>query len=184
MKRREHIQQLGLFLGYSVSFGGAALLMESCKNDVNKIQGSVASTSIFSDNQSKLLEQLAETIIPKTDSPGAIDTHCPQFISKLVNEIYTDEDKADFMKGLDEIDGLCKSKTGKAFLESTSQEREAFLTELDKISPKFPPVMWGIVLVKNTEPVGFFRKLKAATLMAYFTSKELSEYNKQKVSHG
>jgi hypothetical protein len=183
MNRREYVQRLGLYLGYTITFGSAAMLMESCKNE-NANPKAINSSSLFSTSQTKLLEALTETIIPKTDTPGAIETHCPDFIAKLVNEIYTDDVKKEFMTGLDKIDLDCKVSSGKTFMESNQKEREAFLNNLDKVSPKFPPSMWGIVLVKNIEPVGFFRKLKAATLMAYFTSKELSEFNKQKASHG
>lgn len=184
MDRRSHIQQLALVLGYSITFGTSALIFESCKKDAGKAPTDSKTDNVFSADQRKLLAELTDTILPKTETLGALDTHTPDYIAKLVNEVYNDADKAEFIKGLSEIEDQCKRASGKTFTESNKAEREAFLTKLDDESPKFPPVMWGIVLIKNTAPVGFFRKLKAATLLAYFTSQELSEYNKQKVSHG
>jgi hypothetical protein len=179
MNRREYIQNTALGLGYALSFGAVAAVFESCKTDTGSDQNNLLSASQF-----KLLEELTETILPKTSTLGAKDTNCALFIQKLVADVYNEKDKKEFLDGLASINEQCKTATGKTFIESNVAEREAFLTKLDEELPKFPPSMWGIVLVKNTEPVGFFRHLKSATLMAYFTSKELSEYNKSREVHG
>jgi hypothetical protein len=186
MNRREYITNTGLLLGYSLTFGTVATVMHSCKNE--GLPSSSRTTNFkrksFDQEQKDLMAQLTETIIPKTDTPGAIETKIPQFAEKMVLEVFDEKDYNAFMKGLNEINAECKASKGKTFLACTKEEKEAYLNQLDKDLPKFPPTMWGIVLIDKPEPLPFFRRLKALTLMGYFTSKELEEFNKGKATHG
>ncbi len=177
MDRREHIKSLSLSIGYALSFGTLASIAESCKMGQSD-------SNTFTKNQLDLLNEYCETILPKTDSPGAKDTKCGAFIQKIVTEIYSKQDREAFIIGIDNLENTFTTKFGKSFLKANKKEQETFFTELDKTLPKFPPSMWGIILIKQEKPVGFFRNLKQATLLAYFTSNELSAFNMQKVSHG
>lgn len=177
MDRREYLKNLGLGLGYTMSFGTLMYIAQSCKSDETN-------GKTFSKTQFDLLNEYTETIIPKTKTLGAKDTKCAQFIQKMVTEIYSEEDRKAFIQGIDELENDFTKTNNKSFLEASPKERESYLTHIDATLAKFPPSMWGIVLIKQKEPISFFRNLKQATLLAYFTSKELAEFNTMKVSHG
>ena len=171
MNRRTYIKNTALLLGYTVSATALAGLMASCQQEAKLTWQPV----FLNNKQANLLAEITETICPKTKTPGAKELGVPQFIDKMLKELLTKKDQEAFVSGLEELDTRCEKSQGKSFLECTQTQREAFLTMLDKESPKFPPNMWGIVLIEKPEPVTFFRKVKSMTLMAYFTSEKIGK---------
>jgi hypothetical protein len=170
MNRREYLANTSLMLGYGLSFGAIATLYQSCKQESFRSNGNSFS---FNEDQKKLISMLVDTILPRTDSPGAIDVKVPAFIELMLAKVWSDEDKKEFLQSLAAFESEFHDYTKKRFFQSSIEEKVAYLTHLDKTSPSFPPVMWGIVLVEKPIPVGFFRKLKALTLMGYYTSQEI-----------
>lgn len=60
----------------------------------------------LSPKQEKLLEILTETIIPKTDTAGAIDLGLPVFVAKMVNDCSSDEVLIVFKNGMECLQDL------------------------------------------------------------------------------
>jgi hypothetical protein len=177
MNRRTYIQNTALMLGYVVSASAVSDLLIACQKEVSLNWKPVFLTN----TQADLLAEITETICPKTKTPGAKELAVPQFIDKMLKELLTEKDQQAFLKGLEELNEKCEKNYGKPFVACQKSQKEEFLTLLDKESPKFPPNMWGIVLVEKPKPITFFRKIKSMTLMAYFTSekigKEVLAYN-------
>jgi hypothetical protein len=61
-------------------------------------------------------------MIPRTDTPGAVDVGVPGFIDLMLGHVYTRTDRARYLAGLAEFDAAA-SESGKTFvaLESTQQ---------------------------------------------------------------
>ncbi|MCU0327213.1 MAG: gluconate 2-dehydrogenase subunit 3 family protein [Spirosomaceae bacterium] len=99
----------------------------------------------------------------------------------MLKELLTEKDQKEFVKGIEVLDERCKKDYGNVFVECEQKQREEILIKLDKEAAKFPPNLWGIVLVEKPAPITFFRRLKNLTLMGYFTSekigKEVFRYN-------
>jgi len=92
MNRRNAIRQL------FVVAGGMAIAA-SCSGDRTK--ASIALRNVrFSAKDERLLEQLAEAVIPETDSPGAAALNLHLFVMKMVDDCHGEEDQALFVKGL------------------------------------------------------------------------------------
>jgi hypothetical protein len=61
------------------------------------------STSALSAAQHKLVAAIADTILPDTDTPGALKAGVPDFIDLMVTFWLDDADRASFQSGLDDF---------------------------------------------------------------------------------
>ncbi|WP_435357508.1 gluconate 2-dehydrogenase subunit 3 family protein [Emticicia sp. SJ17W-69] len=171
MNRREYIKNTALFLGYAVSASAVSDLLISCQNEAKLTWQPV----FLSNNQANTIAEMAETILPRTATPGAKDLGVPQFIDKMLKELLTEADQKEFVEGIESLDKRCEKDYGKAFVACEQKQKEEILTQLDKEAAKFPPSLWGIVLVEKPDPITFFRRMKSLTLMGYFTSEKVGK---------
>ncbi|HVX38398.1 MAG TPA: gluconate 2-dehydrogenase subunit 3 family protein [Gemmatimonadaceae bacterium] len=58
----------------------------------------------LTDAQLAKIATLADTILPRTDSPSATDVRVPEFVNVIVSENYTDAERDAFSAGLDQLD--------------------------------------------------------------------------------
>ncbi|MEQ1797537.1 MAG: gluconate 2-dehydrogenase subunit 3 family protein [Lacibacter sp.] len=123
MQRRTIIKQLAFA-------SGALLLIPSCMEDKSKASILLNKIRIDGD-QEKLLAELAETIIPKTDNPGAKDVSAHLFVLMMVDDCYKQEDQQKFMAGLEAFHKKSKKEFSKSFIDCTQDERARFLTDID-----------------------------------------------------
>jgi Gluconate 2-dehydrogenase subunit 3 len=173
MDRREYLKNTALFLGYAVSASTLAETFIACKSE-RTVNLDWKPTSL-TQNQAFTLGEMAETILPKTSTPGAKEIGVPQFIDSVLKKLLSPAEQEDFTKGLEALEKTCQSDYGKYFNECTQAQREELLLKMDKAAGKFPPSAWGITLVKNPDPISFFRSLKALTITAYFTSEKIAK---------
>ncbi|HMP29999.1 MAG TPA: gluconate 2-dehydrogenase subunit 3 family protein, partial [Saprospiraceae bacterium] len=87
MNRREALQNATLLLGGAISISTASVILNGCKPSVDKASQGDGPFTLSADH-SKLLDQLTEIIIPKTDTPGAIEAGVGPFIVTLLSECY------------------------------------------------------------------------------------------------
>jgi hypothetical protein len=123
MHRRTIIKQLAFATG-------ALFFFPSCMEDKAAISIFLNNIRIDSD-QEKLLAELVETIIPKTDTPGAKDVSAHLFVLMMVDDCYKQEDQQKFIAGLEAFHKKSKKEFSKSFINCTQDERERFLTDID-----------------------------------------------------
>jgi hypothetical protein len=185
MNRRDAVQYISLLVGGTM-IGGAAFL-SGCKTKTGV-------SMVFSDADISLLNEIAETILPATKTPGAKAAKVGQFMTVMVNDCYEAPDQKIFHEGLAKLDDASNDKNGKSFMESTSQQRHDLLVELDKkvkdYNSKINVYTEGLtteqrtamVLQKNftgEDPIAdkrrenpdyYFQMMKELSLLGYFTS--------------
>jgi len=144
MNRRQSIERITLLLGGSLSPQITAGLMGQVLNEGSSVSVSEA--------QSALLAELADTIIPTTDTPGAKAAGVEQFILRLMRDCYVREEQESFYGGLDKLEADCRAAHGKGFIELEPEARNACLRETIKTNRKF------------------FDTLRQLTVTGYFTS--------------
>jgi hypothetical protein len=105
---------------------------------------------------------IAEMIIPRTDTPGAIDAGVPAFIDLIVGEWYDDDDRAAFRAGLRETDARSVRAHGSSFVELAEAGQRNVLGELEAESL----ALRG----SGAHPAPFFSTMKYLTLYGYYTS--------------
>lgn len=127
MDRREALQRVGLLIGGSVL--GANAFLAGCKSADDKEAGDKVT---FSQPDIAYLDEIAETIIPTTGTPGAKAAKVGTFMTVMVTDCYDERDQKIFREGMDKINDLSKKKFDKDFMTATAQQRLELLTELDK----------------------------------------------------
>ena len=159
MNRRQAVQQVALLLGGSV-LGTELFLQTGCKpRTTAKLAG-----QFFSKDDIALFDEIAETIIPRTTTPGAKDAKVGGFMNVMVRDCYTTEEQKIFSDGLTKIEKLSKDKFGAGFMKILPVERTQLLSELDKEQKEYQAKK------KENEPGHYFRMMKELTLLGFFTS--------------
>ena len=146
MKRREAIKYTAALLGGA--FSAPTLLA------MNRWEQSTAiSTANLSltDTQRKIVAEVAEMIIPKSDTAGAKEAGVPVFIETMLRDCYNKPEHTSFLEG---VTALEQDK----FLEMDATARTEKLKKLEAEAKV------------NRQGVSFWRLVKELTLLGYFTS--------------
>jgi len=157
MNRREALERVALVLGGTV-IGGTAFL-QGCKSGDSKAAG-----FSLTKEQIAFLDEVAETIIPATDTPGAKAAKVGEFMNVMVTDCYETKDQKIFAEGLTLINESSKSVYNKAFMEITPEQRTTLLNEVNKELKAYNDTK------KDTDPNHYFGMMKQLTLLGYFTS--------------
>ena len=171
MKRREALKKTILAMGYTISVPSLISIFESCNNNATQNW----QPQFFSSNQATVIGELAETILPKTKTPGAKDLKLDQFIDRMIKQVLSQEDQQLFLKGMDAFEAEAKEMNGKKFIDSSPEQRGKLLAKLEQETAKVPTSVWGINMKKDAGALPFYRQVKALTLLGYFTSKEIGK---------
>lgn len=171
MNRRDAIKQTVLVLGYSITVPSLLGILAGCNNRTTLTW----EPQFFSSEQASVISELAETILPRTQTPGAKDLKIDQFIDRLIKQVLTPADQQLFLKGMDAFEAEAKEVNGKSFIESSPEQRSKLLAKVEQETEKVPPSVWGINLKEDAGPLPFYRQVKELTLLGYFTSKEIGK---------
>ena len=164
MDRRELLKLVALATG-GVVIGGEFFLA-GCKNENAGIGGAT-----FSNNDIAFLDEVAETIIPKTTTAGAKEAEVGKFMTVMVNDCYNEADQKTFHEGIQKLDEACKKMHGHGFMKADAGHRKELLTSLDKEAKEY------VKTKKKEDPNHYFQMMKQLTLIGYFTSKQGIEQN-------
>jgi len=171
MERREALKKTLLALGYAVSVPSLISIFEGCNTD----SSAKTNWQFFSEKQAMLMSELAETILPKTKTPGAKELKLDQFIDQFIKQVFSKEDQKRFLDGMDAFDNESKQMNGKSFVDSSPEQRKKLLTKVEQETSQIPPSFWGIVMQKDPVQLPFYRQAKSLVLLGYFTSEEIGK---------
>ncbi|MBS7563262.1 gluconate 2-dehydrogenase subunit 3 family protein [Mucilaginibacter sp. Bleaf8] len=156
MNRREAIERVALLMGGAVI--GSEFFLSGCKPAETQVK------DLFDAEHVAYMNEVADTILPDTKTPGAKAANVGQFMAVMVRDCYTPEDQKVFVKGLSKLDDACDKKFGKKFMACDAKQRTALLVQLDNEQKEYNKVK------KPDEPNHYFRMMKELTLLGYFTS--------------
>jgi hypothetical protein len=157
MERRELLKMIALLTG-GVIIGGNTLLT-GCSPEKGKLKNKV----VFSQQDLDFLDEVSDTILPATKSPGAKAAKVGAFMAVMVNDCYEEKDQKVFMEGMGKLNAACEKMHGAEFMKATAQQRLTLLTELDKEAKAYQ-------LKRGDLPAHYFTMMKQLTLLGYFTS--------------
>lgn len=156
MNRRDAVSRIAIIMGSTMI--GAEFILSGCSPSAKKVD------DLFSDDNIALLDEVGETIIPATDTPGAKDVHTGSFMAMMVRDCYEDADQKVFVEGINKLQAACKAKYKQSFTDCTSARRTEFLNGLDAEQHAYTKSK------KASQPNHYFRMMKELTLLSYFTS--------------
>ena len=141
-----------------IKLGAAATVAASL--GVGETSAAPASPAFFTPDEFALVDELSEMIIPTDEhSPGARAAKVAGYIDARLAEAFEENDRTVWRDGLKLVEQLSRESTGKAFLQSSPDERVALLTRMaqNERAPKQPEER-------------FFVELKSRVVHAYYTS--------------
>jgi Gluconate 2-dehydrogenase subunit 3 len=181
MDRRELLKMIAVLTG-GVVIGGEVFL-SGCKTGAKADVG-------FTPANISLLDEVGETIIPATATPGAKAAQVGEFMKVMVTDCYTPHQQATFTKGIGDLEEACKKAMSKSFIDCTPQQRHDFLVGLEKEAKEFntkrdeedKPRREAIDKANTNLPLKdqkefesapghYYTMMKQLTLLGFFTSK-------------
>lgn len=164
MHRRLFLQSFGAVLGAAV----VGHVVEAA--DAGRPAHAAPPTSALTARQRAMVRALTEHVIPRTDTPGAIDTKVPEFVDHVLSTWYTPADRTAFLVGFNALDDWCTARHGVKFLDASHEAQVAALTAQDLPSRDYRvgPLQGVTAGPDTTAP--FFIQLKALTVVGYYTS--------------
>lgn len=101
-----------------------------------------------------LLAAVADTIVPRTDTPGAVDVGVPKAVDGLLRLWASPERRAELIGALDTIDKLAVDQDKQGFARLTPARRHAVLSAYDAaaLKPLAAPLGAGAVPPTPTDP--------------------------------
>ena len=144
--RREALKRSGIFVGGVLSLRALATAMQGCQTSMDPDW----TPAFFSQDESDTLGHLAEAIIPRTDTPGALDAKVHRYLDVMASKIFPTEESEKFRSGLTAFSATVQEKFGKSFGKlSEAQKTEA---------------------IKSVADDDFFKSMRSMTIAGFFTS--------------
>ena len=175
MTRREAVRRVTAVLGGVALVGGDALLGFSF--DGQQRDQASQGTGKFTEADVALLDEIAETILPETSTPGAKAAKTGAFMALMVTAAYTERNQQVFRDGMRQLDEACTKANTVSFLQASPAQRLTLLEALDReqktateeraAAPRSRAPAAG---QDDHEPPHYFRMMKEIALLGYFTS--------------
>src|SRR5262245_57613625 len=129
MDRRELLKMIVALTGGAVI--GGEVFLSGCKTSDNTLVNG------FSKDDIAFLDEVAETILPKTKTPGARDAAMGQFMTVMVNDCYEPEQQNTFHEGMKKLDDASQAKYKEKFVKLTADQKHDLLVSLDKEAKEY-----------------------------------------------
>jgi gluconate 2-dehydrogenase gamma chain len=173
MNRREFLQCAAILisgssaaqLGFSLSEEQKVYLASAPDYNTHKV-------NYFSPAQREIVTAMAEVIIPRTDTPGAIDAGVPHYIELMVADWFNDGERAIFDAGLADMETQIPIEYGKPFVQLTAKEQLKILEDLEDAASDSSWYDMGNVQRDFVEDAPFICQIKELTIWGFFTSEE------------
>jgi hypothetical protein len=192
INRREAILRVSALLG-GVAFVGRAGLLAASETGSPRGTGTPGN---FTAENIAFLDEIAETILPATNTRGAKAAETGAFMARMVTDCYSPAEQKIFRKGMRKVNDAAKKAHGVSFMEATPQQRFAVLTTLDReqkrvmdareaadrrskglaplpMEPTEAKIVPGAAVSEAgavDRPAHYFRMMKELALLGYFTS--------------
>lgn len=156
--RREAIRRVSALLGGIALVGEPHLLAGTRPTPANAWH--------FSADDVAFLDEVADTILPETKTPGAKAAKVGAFMALMVADTYEERDQQVFRDGMKTLDEACRRMHNASFMDVTPAQRLPLLEQLDREQKTYMDAREE----RSDAPAHYFRMMKELTLLGYFTS--------------
>ena len=156
MKRREALKNVSLLVSGTLAIPTGSILLNSCSNPSKELEWN---PKYLNNEEAFFLSELANTIIPNTEFPGALAVGVPLEIEAYVFNVLEEKNISKFRDGLKKLNDFLNnnsSKSSKPFFESNLLEKTKMLNSIQKN--------------KNSEIRIIYMSLKSSVITSYFNS--------------
>lgn len=169
MDRREALRRTALLMGGVVSAPAIMGVLQGCKAK----PGLAWKPEFLNEDQASVVSQVAEIIIPRTDTPGAKDAGVPSFIDQILKECYSPEDQKRFTEGLQAFNEQAKKDHGDNFADLDDEDQAAFVKKIhdEAVNADSDPDSRPFILtMKELTMLGFFTSQPGATQVLQYVA--------------
>lgn len=161
MNRRDLLKMIAAATGMAVVAGD--LLAQGLT-----VSDKVAVEALFSKADISLLDEVAETILPRTDTPGAKDSGAGAQMAAIISNCFDQSQRTLVKDGLLALQALCLHRFKQNFQALTAEQKHQILTELDT---EAKTLLTKAQQNKVAPQPHYFTVLKQQSIFAFFTSK-------------
>jgi len=158
MNRRDAVKRMSAIAGGTLSTPIIAAILNGCA----PTEKPDWLPEVLSIEQDKLVNEVSDLIIPKTDTPGAKDVQVNRFVDLVLKDCYTPDDRDNFIAGLDALNQKAKDTYSNNFVDCSKEEQINLLKEADEAAYA------SGASANGKKP--FFKEMKQLTIVGYFTS--------------
>ncbi len=156
MDRRQLLKNIALLTGATMV--GGNLFLTSCKQDRN------LDDVVFTQNDVLLFDEIAETILPKTETPGAKDAQVGKFMVQFANDCYDNDQIKKLISGMNQLNEIANKDFKKQFIQLNDEDKKSLLIEIDLEAKSYN------ANTQNSNEPHYFTLMKQMTLLGFFTS--------------
>jgi glucoside 3-dehydrogenase (cytochrome c) hitch-hiker subunit len=175
VNRREALKRVAWLMGGTIS-ASAILAIEKGYSATTSVGSKPA---ILSPPQVAIVSAVAEIMIPRTDTPGAIDAGVPGFIDLMLKDVYTQKDRERYLAGVAELDAAVQGEHGKKFVALESAQQVALVRKFHAAAvveesrlhrPHMHLQRPFILMTKELTLLGFFTSQVGATQVLQYVA--------------
>lgn len=168
MNRREALQQVAWLMGGAISAPAILGILNGCSPRAESGWKPV----FLTEEQGELVAEVAEIMIPRTDTPGAKDVGISAFIDIMLRDAYPKEDQERFIASLKEFEAKSRADHERSFLKLEPAQRAALVQSVHDVAItaerqlSLPPAQLRrpfILMTKELTLLGFFTSQAGAT---------------------
>ena len=157
ISRRRALERIGVAVGGVVSSSIVAGVLAGCRASPPSANFSPVA---LDERQFTTVGRFADVIIPRTDTPGAIDAGVPSFVDQMLSTWFAADERDAFLLQLERLDAEAERRFGVAFAAADDSSCERLISEIAVAADAGAPSELNL----------FFRKMKELTLVGYYTS--------------
>ncbi|MBU1439338.1 MAG: gluconate 2-dehydrogenase subunit 3 family protein [Gammaproteobacteria bacterium] len=172
MERRDLLKMIAAATGFA--FVGGEVWANGLTTAVTKTAKAVTGQQgIFSAADVLLLDEIAETILPKTTTAGAKDAACGAQMAVQISDCYSATEQGWFIAGLVQLQQRSQQDYKLDFMKLSNEQRHQLLVKLDTEAKTHNA---QVAATEQAAPSGestphYFTLFKQLTLFVFFTSK-------------
>jgi len=176
VSRRDVIRVVAGLLGGAAIAGSDHLLAYSF-DDAALSRTMAQGVGTFTGADVALLDEIAETILPETSTPGAKAAKTGAFMALVVTDVYTEAQRLVFMDGMRQVNAASQRAHGIDFMTASAPQRLVVVQALDReqkaaMDARLPEPVNRAPAPPSApdEPAHYFRMMKELALLGFFTS--------------
>ncbi|CAN7444386.1 gluconate 2-dehydrogenase subunit 3 family protein [Massilia sp. LjRoot122] len=167
MDRRTLLKRIAL-VATATYWSGETLAMELAQAAAGRDEGAAAAVETFPVAQRATLAAVCELIIPKTDTPGAIEAGVPAFVADMYAHWMLPAERKTLLAGLSDLDAASAKAHGKGFAGVTPAQQAALFGAARAAASGYQSRGFGARMADPGAP--FFFKMRDLVTLGYFTS--------------
>jgi len=141
MERRKALKNISLGMGVSISAPALMAIISGCQtaSDTASSTSAVFKPSFLDGDQYNLVKLFVDKLLPKTDTPGALDVKVPEIMDFLLAKVYDTKRQNDFKAAMKGFVATLKSDQNIDLADVKAKHMDAFFTKY--MAPKDKAVL-------------------------------------------